>query len=228
MDDRTYRRIERRPRGWNIAVAFVVMLIIIPWNARAQTTSSSRPLSATVIGTYVARDGALVLLVLWRGSPGWPSRGGSNSSSGGGGGSAGREVGSFSLTYSGRTFSIDFDYTARSARLLGQQISLADTNVVLVDDVDGPTGAHIAGRLWADPKLPKMDSSGPRTIEDDPAITAIRRAPEAGAFPKCDVPLPMPTGVEAPAVGPTVRARISEYEHGVLTQICRAAIGPSG
>jgi hypothetical protein len=63
MDDQTCRRIERHYRGWNIAVAFVVMLIIIPWNARGQTSSSSRPLSATVIGTYVARDGELALLV---------------------------------------------------------------------------------------------------------------------------------------------------------------------
>jgi hypothetical protein len=226
MDDQTYRRIEKRHWGWNIAVVLVVMLIIIPGNARAQTSSSSRPLSATVIGTYVARDGELVLLVLWRGSPGWPSRGGSNSSGGGGGGSAGREVGSFWMTYGDRTFSIDVDYTARSARLLEQEISLADTNVVLVDDVDGPSGAHIVGRLWVDPKLPKMDSSSPRTIDNDPATTAIRRAPEAGAFLQCDVPLPMPTGVDTPAVDPTVRARMSEYVQGVLTQICRAAIGP--
>jgi hypothetical protein len=226
MDDQTYRQVERRHRGWNIAVAFVVMLISIPWNARGQTSSSSRPLSATVIGTYVARGGELALLVLWRGSPGWYSRGGGNSSSGGGGSSAGREVGSFSLTYGGRTLSIDFNYTARSARLLEQEISLADTNVVLVDDVDGPSGAHIVSRLWVDPKLPETDSSGPRTIEDDPAITAIRRAPEAGAFLQCDVPLPMATGIDAAAVDPTVRDRVSEYVQGVLTQICRAAIGP--
>jgi hypothetical protein len=202
------------------------VLIIIPWNARGQTSSSSRPLSATVIGTFVARDGQLALLVLWRGSPGWYSGGSCNSSSAGGGASAGREVGSFSLTYGGRSFSIDFNYTARLARLLEQEISLADTNVVLVDDVDRPSGAHIVGRLRVDPKLPEPDSSGLRTIEDDPAITAIRRSPEAGAFLQCDVPLPMPTGVDAAAVDPTVRARLSEYLQGVLTQICRAAIGP--
>jgi hypothetical protein len=225
MDDQTYRRVERRHRGWNIAVAFVVMLMGIPCSARGQTSSSSRPLSATVIGTYVARDGELALLVLWRGSPGWYSRGNSNSSSGGGGGPAGREVGSFSLTYGGRTLSIDFNYTARLARLLEQEISLADTNVVLVDEVDGPSGAHIVGRLWVDPKLPETDRSGLRTIEDDPAITAIRRAPEAGTFLQCDVPLPMPTGVDVATVDPAVRARLSEYMQGVLIQICRAAIG---
>src|SRR5215203_2575745 len=99
MNDQTCRRIERRHRGWKIAVALVT-LIIIPGDARAQTTSSSRPVSATVVSTYVARGGDLTLLVLWRGSPGWYSGGGGNSSSGGGGGSAGgREVDWFSMTF---------------------------------------------------------------------------------------------------------------------------------
>ena len=226
MDDQTHRRVERPHRCWNIAVAVVAMLIIGPCNARAQTSSSSRPLSATVISTYVVRDGELALLVLWRGSPGWYSRESSNRSSGGGGGSAGREVGSFSLTYGGRTLSIDFNYTARLAKLLEQEIPLADTNVVLVDDVDGPSGAHIVGRFFVDPKLPGTNSSGLRTIEDDPAITATRRAREAVAFLQCDVPLPMPTDGDAAAVDPTIRARLHEYVQGVLTQTCRAAIGP--
>ena len=46
--------------------------------ASAQTSGGSRPMSATVITTWVAHDGELALLVLWRGSPGWYSRGGSN------------------------------------------------------------------------------------------------------------------------------------------------------
>jgi len=229
MDDRTYRQVERRLRGSTIAVALVVMLISIPRDARGQTSSSSRPVSATVISTYVARDGELTLLVLWRGSAGWYSRGsgaGKSSSGGGGGSAGGREVGSFSLTYGGRTLSIDFDYTARVARLLEQEISLADTNVVLVDDVGSPAGAHIVGRLWVEPKLPQPDSSGARTIDDDPAIAGIRRAPEAGPFLQCDIPLPMPTGVDASAVDPIVLARLTEYMQGVMTQICQAAVRP--
>jgi hypothetical protein len=225
MDDPTCRRIERRHPGWKIAVALVT-LIIIPANARAQTSSSSRPVSATVVSTYVARGGELTLLVLWRGSPGWYSGGGGKSSSGGGGGSAGgREVGSFSMTFGGRTLSIDFDYTARVARLLEQEVALADTNVVLVDDVDGPSGARIVSRLWVEPKLPETGSSGPRTIEDDPAIAAIRRAPEAGVFLQCDIPLAMPTGVDASVADPIVLARLTEYMQGVMTPICRAASG---
>jgi hypothetical protein len=47
-----------------------VVLLVAPVHAHGQTQSSSRPLSATVVSTYVARNGELTLLVLWRGSPG--------------------------------------------------------------------------------------------------------------------------------------------------------------
>jgi hypothetical protein len=221
MDDQIDRRVNRRHLGWTIAVALVVMLIF-PLNAHAQTSSSSRPLSATVVGTYVTRGGDLTLLVLWRGRPGWYSDGGGNSGGGGGGSSAGGpEVGWFSMTFGGRTQSIDFDYTARVARLLEQEITLADTNIVLVDEVDGPSGGRIVSRLWVEPKLPATSSSGQRTLEDDPAIAAIRRAPEVGAFLQCNIPLPVPTGVDA-AIDV---ARLTEYMQGVMTQICRAATG---
>jgi hypothetical protein len=96
---------------------------------------------------------------------------------------------------------------------------------VLVDEVDGPSGGHIVGRLWVEPKLPATDSSGLRTVEDDPAIASIRRAPEAGVFLQCHIPLPIPTGAETSAVDPTVLARLTEYMQGVMTQICRVASG---
>ena len=229
MDDHSNREIARRHRGWAIGMAILLMLTVIPRDALSQTSSSSRPVSASVISTYVARDGELTLLVLWRGSPGWYSRGGGSSSrSGGSGGAAGgREFGSFSMTFGGRTLSIDFDYTAHVARLLGQEISLADTNVVLVDDVDGPTGARISSLLWVDPKLPNTDdTTGARNMNDDPAIVAMRRAPQAGAFLQCDIPLTMPNGVDAPEVDPVIRARLTEYMQGLLTEICRAAVRP--
>ena len=205
------------------SILFMVMLISIPWNVRGQTSSSSRPLSATVMSTHIARNGELVLLVLWRGSPGWNTGG---RSSGGGGSSSGREFGSFTLTSGGRTLSIDIDYTSRLAKILEQEITLDNTNVVLVDDVDRPPGAHIVGRLWVDPKLPAVDGSGLRPIETDPAVTAIRRAPEAQAFLQCDIPVPLPPGLAALAVDPTARARANEYVQGVMAQICRAAVGP--
>lgn len=212
-------------RGWrNVAIAAAALLIAGP--ARAQTSSASRPLSATVISTYVARDGELTLLVLWRGSPGWYSRGEGHSSSSGGGGQPGHEVGSVSLTYGGRTLSIDFDYSAGRARLLDQEILLADTNVVLVDDVDAPSGAQIVGRRRVVPTLPQGSSPALRTIDDDPAVTAIRRAPEVGAFLQCDVPVPVPTSASLTGADPVLRERLREYLQDVLTQVCRAATNP--
>ena len=204
-------------------VGLMVMLTCIPWNARGQTSSSSRPLSATVMSTYVARNGELVLLVLWRGSPGWNSE---DRSSSRGGSSGGREFGSFTVTSGGRTLSIDIDYTARLAKILEQEITLDNTNVVLVDDVNAPSGARIVGRLWVDPKLPVVNGYGLRPIETDPAVTAIRRAPEAQAFLQCDIPVPLPASIAALAVDPTARARANEYLQGVMTQICRTATGP--
>src|SRR5262245_57582096 len=106
-----------------IAILLVVMLLVVPSNARGQTSSASRPLSATVVSTFVAHNGELTLLVLWRGSPGWFAGGGGNSSSGGGSISAGQEVGSFSMTYGGKYFAIDLNYTARTAKVLEQKIS---------------------------------------------------------------------------------------------------------
>ena len=207
-------------------MSLAVMLPVILENARAQTSSASRPLSATVISTHVVRNGALTLLVLWRGSPGWYARGGSGSSSGGGGGSAGVEVGSFSLMYGGRTFSVDLNYTTRVATLLKQEISLADTNVVLVDEVDGPSGGQVVGRHWVDPRLPAAAAPNVRTIENDPVIIAIRRGPEIWPFLQCDVPVPIPSGSDSAAGDPTARLRSSEYVQGVLTRICRAATSP--
>lgn len=205
-----------------LGAVLTLMLIVTPWTARAQTSSSSRPLTATVLSTYVAHNGALALLVLWRGSPGWFSGGSGNSSSGGGSSPAGREVGSFTLTYGGRTFSIDLDYTARVAQVLDQEISLAETNILLVDNVDAPSGGRIVGRHWVDPKLPEVGASGP-TLDTDPAVVAIRRAPEAGAFLQCEVPVTLPAD---PALDEATRTRMTEYIQGFVTQTCRAALQP--
>ena len=225
MHHQSVRRDAKAHRRWRI-VAISGAILLVAGTARAQTSSASRPLSATVISTYVARGGELALLVLWRGSPGWYSRGDGHSSSGGGGGRPGQEVGSFSLTYGGHTFSIDFNYSAGRAKVLDQEISLADTNVVLVDDVDAPSGARIVGRRRVDPTLPQACSPALLTMEDDPATTAIRRAPELGAFLQCDVPGPVPTGAGPTGADPALRDRLREYVKDVLTQVCRAATNP--
>ena len=228
--------LERRRAGSpRLVLSLIAILIAIP-SLHAQTSSSSRPLSATVIGTYVTRNGGLTLIVLWRGSPGWFSRGGSGSGGGGGGSSsAGREVGSVWFTQGGKSFSIDFDYTAGIARLLEQEIQLAETNVVLVDDVDSVSGARIAGRQWVDPTLPERPAlnrgasaadQSLAMIASDPILVAIRRDPALGAYLQCNVPVPVPDGLDASVPDPAERARLVEYLQQMVAMICRQAVGP--
>jgi hypothetical protein len=228
--------VEHRHAG-SLRIVFSLIAILIAMPAlHAQTSSSSRPLSATVIGTYVTRNGELTLIVLWRGSPGWFSRGGSGSGGGGGGSSsAGREVGSLWFTQGGKSFSIDFDYTAGIARLLEQEIRLPETNVVLVDDVDSASGARIVGRHWVDPKLPERPALDPGAsaadqslamIASDPILVAIRRDPALGAYLQCDVPVPVPNGLEASIPDPAARARLVEYMQQMVAMVCRQAVGP--
>jgi len=225
----------RRAGSLAVVISLIAILIAVP-ALHAQTSSSSRPLSATVIGTYVTRNGELTLIVLWRGTPGWFSRGGSGNSSGGGGSSsAGRDVGSVWFTYGGKSFSVEFDYTARIARLLEQEIRLPETNVVLVDDVDSVSGARIVGRQWVDPKLPERPALDPSLsaadrslamIASDPILAATRRDPALGAYLQCDLPAPVPDGLEASVPDAAARARLIEYMQQTVAMICRQAVGP--
>ena len=228
--------LEPRRAGSLGVVISLIAIFIAATALHAQTSSSTRPLSATVIGTFVTRNGELTLIVLWRGSPGWFERGGSGSGAGGGGSSvAGRDVGSEWFSYGGKSFSIDFDYTAGIARLLEQEIRLSETNVVLLDDVDSVSGAQIVGRRWVDPKLPERPVLDPTAsaadqslamIASDPLLVAIRRDPALGAYLQCDVPVPVPDGLEASIPDPAARARLVEYMQGMIAMICRQAVGP--
>ena len=231
MDNKDMNLGHRRA-GSLLVVSLVAMSIAVP-ALHAQTSSSSRPLSATVIGSYITRNGELSLVVLWRGSPGWFSRGGNGSGGGGGGSSsAGRQFGSLWLTYGGKSFSVELDYTAGIARLLEQDIQLRETNVVLVDDVDSDAGARIVGRHWVDPKLPERPALDPGAsaadqslamIASDPLLAAIRRDPALGAYLQCDVPAPLPDGLEATIPDAAARARTVEYLQGMVAMICRQA-----
>jgi hypothetical protein len=226
----------RRAASLTVVFSVIAVLLAVP-GLHGQTSSSSRPLSATVVGSYVVRNGELTLIVLWRGSPGWFLRGGSGGGSSGGGGnsSAGREVGSLWFTQGGKSFSIDFDYTAGGARLLEQAIRLSETNVVLVDDVDRVSGARIVGRQWVDPKLPERPALDPSAsvadqslamMASDPILVAIRRDPGLGAYLQCDVPVPVPDGLDASVPDPAARSRLVEYMQQTLAMICWQAVGP--
>lgn len=210
-------------------VAAPVLLLLAGLPASAQppapavfsslTSSSSRPASGTVVSTVVVRNGELALLVLWRGTPGWYYASAKGSSGGGGGSQGGRETGFEQMSYGGRSFLIEFDYTARTAKLLGQEISLAETNVVLVDDVDGARGARIVDRRRIDPVMPAPIRQV--TLDGDPLIIAIRRDPALVAFIQCAIPMPFPPGVNTAAIDPATLAWMRDYMQTSMTLVCQ-------
>lgn len=140
------------------------------------TQMSSNEISSTVVASYVAREGRLVLLVLWRGGPAWLERGGGRSSNGGGGGRTW-------LRYSagGLTLDAEIDDATRVVRLLDRRLSLEDGNVVLVDRVDSkPTVLRV---LLVDPVVP---------LTPDAMYVVVKREPELVEFLQCDLFLANP------------------------------------
>jgi hypothetical protein len=149
-------------------------------------SSTSRIVSASVVASWMAHDnyadGSMTtLLVLWRGSVGWFSKGASGGGSGGGFGSAASGSWAYEyLTQGGRTFTMGFDYDKRIVKILNEEISLATSNVVLVDFVDSVNGPTIVGTRWVDP-APKD-----QTPPSDAIAAIVRRSIELFEYLRCD------------------------------------------
>lgn len=155
--------------------------------------STSRVTSPTVVASWVSHENfadgkATTLLVLWRGSPGWFSKGRGGSSGGGGGSGAGGGGSSAYVYFSegGLTFMMEFDYDKSTVKILNQVISLRETNVVLVDFVDSTNGPSIVGYRWVDP-APRDDPSSV-----DPIAAVVKRSPELFEYLRCDLSLDDP------------------------------------
>jgi hypothetical protein len=156
--------------------------------------STARVTSPTVVVSWMSHESVAdgtttTLLVLWRGTPGWFARGGRG---GGSGGSSGGFVGRGSYAYQsfsegGLTFTLEFDHERHTVKLLDQEFSLKDTNVVLVDFVDGP-GPAIVGSRWIEPG-PPAPPAVPGAVPD-PVAGVIRRSPELFDYLRCDVTMP--------------------------------------
>jgi len=166
----------------------IAVAVLAP-SAYAQTggSSSTRPLSSAVVASWSSRwgkTGTAELLVLWRGTPGWFANGegsGSGTSSGSGS-SLGHGWAYDYVTEGGKTFVLSFDLDRSIVKILDEEISLARTNLVLVDFVDGPDGPRIVDRRWIDTTPP------PESRDPLPAI--IRRTPGLFEYLRCDVQLP--------------------------------------
>jgi hypothetical protein len=161
-------------------------------------TSTARFVSPTVVASWSAHenyaDGSkTTLLVLWRGTPNWFSKrgrdggssGGSSFGSGGGGSSAYQY-----FSEGGLTFTLEFDYDKKIVKMLNQEISLKENNVVLVDFVDSAVGPTIVGYRWIDPALPAPPIA-PGGVSD-PIAGVISRAPELYNYLQCDLPVTDP------------------------------------
>ncbi|HET9362446.1 MAG TPA: hypothetical protein VFO58_21990 [Vicinamibacterales bacterium] len=136
------------------------------------TRMSSNRVSSTVAASYVAREGRLVLLVLWRGSPAWLERGGGDSSRGGG--ASGRTW--LQDAIGGVTLDVEIDDATRVATVLGHRVPLEDGNVVLVDRVD--TEPAVLRVLHVDPAVP---------LTPDAMYVVMKREPELVEFLQCDL-----------------------------------------
>lgn len=159
-------------------------------------SNTDRLVSASVVASWMSFDSyadgsKTTLLVLWRGTPGWFSkgRGGAGASSGGGGGSGPRAFQYFSQ--GGLTFTIEFDHEQHTVKILNETLSLKEVNVVLVDFVDSRGGPAIVGWRWVDP-----GPSAPPIVPEgapDPIAGVIRRSDELFDYLRCDLGVPDPT-----------------------------------
>jgi len=85
---------------------------------------------------------------------------------------------------------MEFDDERRIVRFLNQEISLTETNVVLVDFVDSQSGPTIVGRRWVEPgpPAPPIVPGGAA----DPIAGVIRRSPELLEYLQCGLTVPDP------------------------------------
>jgi len=174
-----------------VAVAFAVVAasaIVFAQIRGGGGSSTSKIVSPTVVASWRAhenfKDGTTTtLLVLWRGTPGWFTAGG-RGSGGGGGGSSSSYAYEY-MTYGGRTFVMEFDDDKKIVKMMNQEISLKDTNVVLVDFVDSAIGATIVGYRWVEPgpPAPPLVAGGAA----DPVAGVIIRSPELYEYLRCDL-----------------------------------------
>ena len=90
------------------------------------------------------------------------------------------------VSQGGLTFMMEFDYDKRIVKIRNQEISLRETNVVLVDFVDSTNGPTIVGYRWVDP----VPAEQPSPV--DPIAAVVKRTPELFEYLRCDLSLSDP------------------------------------
>ena len=145
--------------------------------------------SASVVATWIVRkepdsESELQLLVLWRGTTGWSTKGESSRSTGHmstrtDGNDRGVVVAH--INEGGIALALEFDGNKRFARVQDKEVPLGSDNVILVDGVDDPEGLRVVDSLEVDGRL---------SDEASAAHEIIRRNPELYAYLRCDDKLP--------------------------------------
>ena len=152
----------------------------LPPPGRMATSSSTQPVSPAALMTWATRYGhdevhTLDLIVIWKGSPDWYMRSGPRGGSSGGS----RDAFHATIRYGGLELQLGLESSKRIATVQGNPIELGDANVILVDDVDGPQGPQIAGKLRIDPPVPSVDGNAH-------VVEILRRSQEIVSFLGCD------------------------------------------
>jgi hypothetical protein len=181
-------------RFGGVAVAMVLSTVTQAQGPISRTSGSgvvSPTVAATTIVAYPSPGQArLQLLVLWRGSPGWMTKGG-HSSTGSGGRESGRSDEDYPL-FSGMTYgdirlSLSFRSGSHQLTIGNDDVPLGpEDNVVLVDDVDGSQGPQVLRTLHIDPDAAPAAASTPGAAPMATPQEFIRRSPELIAFVQCD------------------------------------------
>jgi hypothetical protein len=81
------------------------------------------------------------------------------------------------ITYSGLTFTFDYDPATHIATVAGKRVELGDRNVILMDDVDSAAGPRVGGTLRIDSRMP--GSAGQLGL-------VLRASPELLTYLRCD------------------------------------------
>ena len=155
---------------------------------RPGAASDTRIVSPTVVASWMSyqddvTENPTTLLVLWRGTPGWFVRGPAKRDSGAGmrwsRGGTGNQIGYLNMSMGGLAFGMEFDRAKKNVKILNEEISLKEANVVLVDFVDGLNGPTIVSRRWINPPS-RSDSA------QDPIVDIIKRTPDLFEYLLCD------------------------------------------
>ncbi len=175
-------------------------------------SGTDRPLSPAVLASWMwhhnyANDSKTSLLVLWRGSPGWMLKPGPNGGGGGSSSSGGGSVGFQSFRAGGLSFSMEYDYDRVVVKLLNQELSLREVNVILVDGVD-TAAPSIVRTLWVEPPAANPSPS------DNPIGAIISRQPDLFEYLRCDLKLS-----DTPP-DPSMDPRILQAMDAMMTIVC--------